>query len=112
MNRAGARAEDRCAELLRGAGLRILERNWRCRHGEIDLIAEDCGALVFVEVRMRTAFAFGGAGESLTAAKRARLLAAARLYLTRRAAASCRFDVVLVDGPAGDLKWIRDAFGE
>jgi putative endonuclease len=112
MNRAGARAEDRCAELLRGAGLRILERNWRCRHGEIDLIAEDRGALVFVEVRMRRAFAFGGAGESLTAAKRARLLAAARLYLARRAAGSCRFDVVLVDGPAGDLKWIRDAFGE
>jgi putative endonuclease len=112
MNRAGARAEDRCAELLRSAGLRILERNWRCRHGEIDLIAEDRGALVFVEVRMRRAFAFGGAGESLTAAKRARLLAAARLYLARRATASCRFDVVLVDGPAGDLKWIRDAFGE
>ena len=83
MNRAGTRAEDRCAEALRGAGLRILERNWRCRHGEIDLVAEERGVLVFVEVRMRRAFAFGGAGESVTAAKRARLLAAARLYLAR-----------------------------
>jgi len=112
MNRAGARAEDRCAELLRGAGLVLIERNWRCRLGEIDLIAEDRGMLVFAEVRMRRAFGFGGAGESVTAAKRARLVAAAGLYLTRRPQAQCRFDVFLVDGPAGDIKWIRDAFGE
>ena len=112
MNRAGARAEDRCAELLRAAGLLLIERNWHCRLGEIDLIAEDRGTLVFAEVRMRRAFAFGGAGESVTAAKRARLLAAAGLYLSRRPEARCRFDVFLVDGPAGDIKWIRDAFGE
>jgi putative endonuclease len=112
MNSAGARAEDRCAELLRDAGLRILERNWRCRHGEIDLIAEERGVLVFAEVRMRRAFGFGGAGESVTAAKRSRLIAAARLYLSRRPEGNCRFDVFLVDGPAGDVKWIRDAFGE
>jgi putative endonuclease len=112
MNRAGARAEDRCAELMRAAGLILVERNWRCRLGEIDLIAEDHGVLVFAEVRMRRAFGFGGAGESVTAAKRARLVAAARLYLSRRAESQCRFDVFLVDGPAGDIKWIRDAFGE
>ena len=112
MNRSGARAEDRCAELLRGAGLVLVERNWRCRLGEIDLIAEDRGVLVFAEVRMRRAFGFGGAGESVTAAKRARLVAAARLYLSRQPQVQCRFDVFLVDGPAGDIKWIRDAFGE
>lgn len=112
MNRAGARAEDLCAELLRGAGLLLLERNWRCRLGEIDLIAEDAGVLVFAEVRMRRAFGFGGAGESVTAAKRSRLMAAARLYLSRRPEVQCRFDVFLVDGLAGDVKWIRDAFGE
>ena len=112
MNRAGARAEDRCAQLLREAGLRILERNWRCRLGEIDLIAEEGAVVVFAEVRMRRAFGYGGAGESVTAAKRSRLLAAARLYLSRRAESQCRFDVFLVDGPAGDVKWIRDAFGE
>lgn len=112
MNRSGARAEDRCAELLRGAGLLLIERNWRCRLGEIDLIAEDRGVLVFAEVRMRRAFGFGGAGESVTAAKRARLVAAARLYLSRQPQVQCRFDVFLVDGPAGDIKWIRDAFGE
>ena len=112
MNRAGARAEDRCAELLRGAGLVLVERNWRCRHGEIDLIAEDRGVLVFAEVRMRRGFGYGGAGESVTAAKRSRLAAAARLYLSRRPETPCRFDVFLVDGPAGDIRWIRDAFGE
>ena len=112
MNREGARAEELCAELLRAAGLKLVERNWRCRLGEIDLIAEERGVLVFAEVRMRRAFGYGGAGESVTAAKRARLVAAARLYLTRRPQAQCRFDVFLVDGPAGDIKWIRDAFGE
>ena len=112
MNHEGARAEDRCAELMRRAGLVLVERNWRCRHGEIDLIAEERGMLVFAEVRMRTGPGFGGAAESVTAAKRSRLLAAARLYLARRPDALCRFDVFLVDGIAANVQWIRDAFGE
>ena len=112
MNVQGARAEDLCAEMLRAAGLLLIERNWRCRHGEIDLIAEERGMLVFAEVRMRTGPGFGGAAESVTAAKRARLLAAARLYLARRAETWCRFDVFLVDGSAGGVQWVRDAFGE
>jgi putative endonuclease len=112
MNLAGARAEDLCAGLLRAAGLRVIERNWRCRHGEIDLIAEERGTLVFAEVRMRTGPGFGGAAESVTAAKRSRLLAAARLYLSRRPEALCRFDVFLIDGAAAQVQWIRDAFGE
>ena len=112
MNRAGARAEELCAELLRKAGLRVLARNWRCRHGEIDLIAEERGMLVFAEVRMRSSSGFGGAAESLTSAKRERLLAAARLYLSGRREAPARFDVFLVDGAAARVQWIRDAFGE
>jgi putative endonuclease len=112
MNAEGARAEDLCADLLRAAGLRLIERNWRCRMGEIDLIAEERGMVVFAEVRMRTGPGFGGAGESVTAAKRARLLAAARLYLSRREEAPCRFDVFLVDGVTAQVQWIRDAFGE
>ena len=112
MNAEGARAEDLCAGLLRAAGLRIVERNWRCRLGEIDLIAEERGLLVFAEVRMRTGPGFGGAGESVTAAKRARLIAAARLYLARCPETLCRFDVFLVDGRSAQVQWIRDAFGE
>ena len=98
--------------MMRAAGLLLLERNWRCRFGEIDLIAEDGETVVFAEVRMRRSFNFGGAGESVTAAKRAKLLAAARLYLASRPQAACRFDVFLVEGQAGDVRWVRDAFGE
>lgn len=112
MNREGARAEDLCAELLRRAGLRLIERNWRCRHGEIDLIAEERGTLVFAEVRMRGPGRFGGAAESVTATKRARIIAAARLYLTRYPETACRFDVFLVEGPPRHVQWIRNAFGE
>lgn len=112
MNLQGARAEDLCAELLRAAGLRLLERNWRCRLGEIDLIAEEAGTLVFAEVRMRTGSGFGGAAESVTAAKRSRILAAARLYLVGRPEAPCRFDVFFVEGESRQVRWIRDAFGE
>ena len=112
MNREGMRAEDLCAELLRRAGLVLVERNWRCRLGEIDLIAEESGTLVFAEVRMRSGSGFGGAAESVTAAKRARLIAAARLYLTRQPESPCRFDVFLVDGTGPRVQWIRDAFGE
>jgi putative endonuclease len=113
MNRAGARAEDLCAELLRRAGLRIIERNWRCRHGEIDLIAEEGATLVFAEVRMRTSSGYGGAGESVTGAKRARIVAAARLYLMRRPETLCRFDVFLVAPRHTEpVRWIRNAFDE
>jgi putative endonuclease len=112
MNWSGARAEDLCARVLEGAGLRLLARNWRCRHGEIDLIAEEAGTLVFAEVRMRSGSNFGGAGESVTAAKRDRLLAAARLFLSGRREAPARFDVFLIDGASGRVEWIRNAFGE
>jgi len=111
MNRAGARAEELCAELLRGSGLHVLARNWRCRHGEIDLVAEEGGTLVFAEVRYRRNQRYGGAAESVTAAKQARLVAAARLYLMRRPDADCRFDVLLLDSlEGGRIQWIRNAF--
>jgi len=112
MNQAGTRAEDLCADILRGYGMRVIERNWRCRHGEIDLIAEEQGTLVFAEVRMRSTSGFGGAAESVTEAKRARIMAAARLYLTRRPETPCRFDVFLVGADPSQIEWIRDAFGE
>jgi len=113
MNASGARAEDLCAEVLRRAGLRILARNWRCRAGEIDLVAQEGDTLVFAEVRLRRGAAFGGAAESVTAGKRARIVAAARHYLVGRSAGPCRFDVLLLDALAPSrVRWIRDAFGE
>jgi len=114
MNRSGARAEALCAERMRRAGLRIVARNWRCRLGEIDIVAEDAGVTVFAEVRLRRRGRFGGAVESITVAKRARLIAAAQHYLAGRRECSCRFDVMSldVDGPCRieDIEWMRNAF--
>jgi putative endonuclease len=113
MNSTGARAEDICERLLRAAGLRILARNWRCRLGELDLVADESGTVVFAEVRLRAGRGFGGAAESITAAKRARIVAAARLFLAGRPAAPCRFDVLLLDALVPErVQWIRDAFTE
>lgn len=113
MNPIGRRAEDFCAQLLRRAGLRLLERNWRCRQGEIDLIAQEGEILVFLEVRLRRPGGFGGALESIDGPKRRRLLAAARAYLSGRREVPCRFDVLALeslDPPRVD--WIRDALCE
>ena len=62
MNAIGRRAEDYCAHFLGRAGLRLLARNWRCRLGEIDLIAQEGATRVFFEVRLRSERHFGGAG--------------------------------------------------
>ena len=110
--RLGEEGERLASRYLEERGYRILARRWRGAGREIDLIAEERGTLVFAEVRMRGPGGFGGAAESVTAAKRARLIAAARLYLTRHPDAACRFDVFLVDGPPRHVQWIRNAFGE
>lgn len=105
----GLDAEDAAAALLARHGLEILARNYRTRLGEIDLVARDGETLVFVEVRSRASDRFGGALESVTAAKRHRLVAAARQYLSLlRREPPCRFDVVTVQ--AGEPAWLRGAF--
>lgn len=107
---AGARAESMAAEFLVARGLVIVTRNFRTRLGEIDLIARDGATLVFVEVRLRRNQSFGGAGASITAAKCARLTAAARVYLARLGSEPpCRFDAVLLDGlDSPHIAWERD----
>lgn len=113
MNRRGEAAESLAAEFLRGQGLVITTHNYRCRFGEIDLVAREGGTLVFVEVRRRKSDDFGGAAESITAAKRARLIRAARHYLARsRGAPPCRFDAVLIRGEPPRIEWLKNAFGE
>lgn len=109
----GAAAEALAAEHLEAQGLRTIARNHRCKGGEIDLVCRDREALVFVEVRLRRNTMFGGAGESITASKRARLVIAARHWLATHpadAARPCRFDCVLFDGDDRRPRWIRDAF--
>jgi putative endonuclease len=91
--------------------LRTLARNHRCRQGEIDLIMRDSGTLVFVEVRYRRSSAFGTPAESVDAAKRRRLAAAASHYLKSHPSdLPCRFDVVAIAGE-NCIEWIENAFG-
>ena len=107
---AGAKAEALAADFLASRGVTILERNFRRRCGELDLVAQDGDTLVFVEVRFRSSQSFGGAGASITAAKCARLTAAANFYLSRlRAEPPCRFDAVLLDDlDSPRFAWERD----
>ena len=110
MNPLGREAETRAAEFLRAQGLRIIERNWHCRFGEIDLVARDGQTLVFVEVRARRSRSHGGARESISTAKRRRLTATANYYLARcRTEQPCRFDALLIESE-GAIEWIRNAF--
>lgn len=103
-SRVGREGEETAAAYLVAHGYRILERNLRFRSGEIDLVAEESGYLVFVEVKTRTGSGFGTAAEAVTAEKRRRLVRLAALYLARLGGAPppCRFDVVTVEpGPNG-----------
>ena len=86
MSARGAEAENLAAAYLQQAGLTLVARNYRCRFGEIDVVAREGKTLVFVEVRMRSSNRFGGAAASITAAKRAKLLRTARHYLAGIAA--------------------------
>jgi putative endonuclease len=109
----GAAAEELAAAFLERNGLAITARNYRCRFGEIDLVARDGRTLVFVEVRQRRNEDFGGAAASITHGKRARLLRAARHYLAGiRIEPPCRFDAVLIRGEPPQIEWIQNAFGE
>ncbi len=98
----GARGESVAAEHLRRQGYRIAAANWRCRAGEIDLIAEDGPSLVFVEVRTRRSTRVGSAEESVTRTKQRRLVALAETYLQWQEAAGrpwiggWRIDVVAI----------------
>lgn len=107
----GNAAERRAAELLEQLGFRIIERNYSCRQGEIDLVCEEGDTLCFVEVRMRASTEHGDPLETITHAKRGRIVRAAKHYLFARAIAerACRFDVVTIVGEEQPVL-LRDAF--
>ena len=112
----GTEAEDRACRYLQAQGLTLVQRNYRLaggpfrRGGEIDLIMRTPqGTLVFVEVRARAQARQGGAGASITALKRQRVVRAAQHFLLRwRRPPPCRFDVVALEGEA--LHWWPGAF--
>jgi putative endonuclease len=111
----GDAAEARAERYLATQGFKLIQRNHRCRHGEIDLIMQDGDTTVFVEVRLRregrVSGNFGGAAESINATKQAKIIAAARHWLLGKPECYCRFDVVLLDH-SGEIEWIRAAFCE
>ena len=104
----GREGEQTALRHLRRHGLVLIEANFTCKGGEIDLIMRDGESLVFVEVRQRADRRHGGAAASITPAKIRRLIRAAQFYLLRLPTVPpCRFDVVAIDGDA--LDWLRDA---
>lgn len=111
--KTGAEGEELAARHLGDRGCKILDRNVRFRGGELDLVAEEGESLVFVEVRTRRTGAPGSALESVTKRKQARVVRAAKLWLSRHpreAGRPVRFDVVAVDGDPPCITWIRGAF--
>jgi putative endonuclease len=117
MNSLGTDYEDRAAALLEEQGLRLLERNFSGKTGEIDIIAVEGNLLVFVEVRARTNRYFNSAAGSVDARKRQRIVRTAQLFLQRRpqwANMPCRFDVIAFEPPQSGASpqphWIRGAF--
>lgn len=116
---AGTRFEEIALAHLRSAGLTLLERNYSCRYGELDLVMSDRDTIVFVEVRYRRGArvdgGFGDGADSVSRAKRAKLVRAAQMFLSTHARLSnhtCRFDVVAIagDATAPSLDWRQNAF--
>lgn len=111
--RVGADGEAQAAAYLQAQGLALLERNYRCRAGELDLIMrDDRGVVVFVEVRVRSNPDYGGPLASITPRKQRRLARSAAHWLQARRLthqALCRFDVVAFSAD-GQPEWLRNAF--
>lgn len=108
--RLGDAGEQLAAERLRQAGYLVRMQNYRCRAGEIDIVAEEGGDIVFVEVKTRRGEAYGLPEEAVTPAKQRKLIAAAQTYLEANgcAHASWRVDVVAIALTlAGKLQEVR-----
>ncbi len=107
----GSRYEDMAAVYLTEQGVEILERNFRGRTGEIDLIGKDADGYVFVEVKGRRSARQGDPAEAVTLQKQRTIRQMALWYLMKRGlpeSTPCRFDVVAILG--ADVRWIRNAF--
>ena len=107
----GTRKEELAADFLTRHGVKILDRNFRCRQGEIDLIGRDGRYLVFFEVKHRKTDRNGMPAEAVGYVKQQRIRYTAQFYLYNRRYQEdmpCRFDVVSILGD--QITWIRDAF--
>ena len=103
----GRHWEEQALAFLQARSLELVEANYSCRGGEIDLIVQDGDTLVFVEVRQRDDPAYGGAAASISPAKIRRLVRAAQTWLLRcERLPPCRFDVIAIDGT--HMEWLRN----
>ncbi len=113
----GIIGEELAANFLSGHGYKILLKNYESPVGEVDLIAKENGALIFIEVKTRTSQAMGLPAESVTFQKRRQIVKTAQYYIKRYGIKDvpCRFDVVSILMPPGQellIDVIKDAFGE
>ncbi len=107
----GSAAEDAAADFLQQKGLKLIARNFRCPHGEIDLIMQDGKTLVFIEVRLRSSNSFGGAAMSITPSKQQKLKRSAERYMQIHGECACRFDAILMQTiNTGAIEWVHNAF--
>ncbi|WP_439134217.1 YraN family protein [Pseudomaricurvus sp.] len=98
---AGQESERAAEQFLREQGLKLIQRNYRCKAGEIDLIMQDREHLVFVEVRFRRNSRYGSASETVNLQKQQKLIRAAQYYLqtcAKHSLPACRFDVIAIQG--------------
>ena len=115
--RLGRWGEDLAAVFLERKGYRIVDRNWKCRFGELDLVAEGGGFLCFVEVKLRKSERFGAGAEFVDGRKQQRLRTTAQLYLQQNPTSlQPRFDVIEILAPNGmgspspKIRHIENAF--
>ena len=115
----GKEAEDACCDYLKSFGFKLVEKNFSCRLGEIDIIMTDKNMLVFIEVRFRKNKYFGDGLESITLTKQRKLRKTAELYLQQnKKYKNARFDVVSMSTKAQTIQgkqrysfdWIQNAF--
>ena len=116
----GASGEKEAERLLKRAGYRVVERNFRSKFGEIDIIATDGDFLVFIEVKTRSGVSFGSGKEAVDRRKQGKIVKSSLAYIGEKwqgAEPQCRFDVVsieITDGASGGERFkseiIRDAF--
>lgn len=111
----GKLAEEEACRFLLQQGLQLIEANYRCYHGEIDLIMRDKKSIIFVEVRSRSDARHGHALETVTTGKQQRIIKASQHFLQRKKWLNkvyCRFDVVAIQVDTGKkaIDWLKNAF--
>jgi len=107
----GDMGEEKARNFLKKNNIKILETNFKCKLGEIDIIAKDSSSLIFIEVKYRKSDKFGAPFETVTRHKQRKIILTAQLYLQKHpklANKACRFDVISIH--QNDINWIQDAF--